>query len=160
MISEGCEERTHNHFSHILVPRLAFSDPEALYQDLSDGSEALSRLWCALNSDTGGVAPFRVTGGRDSDSHETFLIEMPRLDADSLACAIAVVFEKADFDGTCSPHRVRYFTLEKGRSLEAASPRHYLCEWEPDRGHANWGMLPGPDSGEFLRRIRSITSSG
>ena len=38
-MSETCEERIHNHFSHILVPRLAFSDPEALYQDLSAGSD-------------------------------------------------------------------------------------------------------------------------
>jgi hypothetical protein len=143
----------------MLVPRLAFSDPEALYQDLSDGSEALTRLWGAMNSETGAVTPFLVTRGCDPESHETFLIEMPPVEADSFACAIAVVFERADFDEHGSPHRVRYFTLEKGPSLEAGSPRHYLCEWEPGRGHANWGMLPGPDCGEFLHRIRAVISS-
>ncbi len=161
-MSETCEERIHNHFSHILVPRLAFSDPEALYQDLSAGSEGLQKLWCALNSEEAEAAPFRVTRGCDPESHETFLLEMPRLEADSLAVAIAVVFEKGDCGEVFFPHRLRYFTLERGPSLETGSPQHYLCEWEPDRGHANWGMLQGPESGEFLRRVQALllSSSG
>jgi len=154
MTSEGPGERAHNHFSHILVPRLAFSDPEALHRDLADGSEELARLWCAMAGETPPAPPLLVTRG--CESPEIFLIEMPPVEADCFACAIAVVFEgEAD---ARDRHRVRYFTLENGPSLETGSSRHYLCEWEPDRGHANWGMLPGPDSGEFLRRIRSITS--
>ena len=161
MMSEGGEELTHYHFSHAVVPRLAFSDPEALYQDLSDGAEALAKLWRALNSDTADVTPFLLTRVNDPESGETFLIEMPRLEADSLAVAMAVAFEKVDFDESPFPHRVRFFTLEKGPSLATGVPQHYLCEWEPGRGHANWGMLPGPDSGEFLQRVRSllVTSS-
>jgi hypothetical protein len=159
---ETCEERIHNHFSHILVPRLAFSDPEALYQDLSDGSEGLQKLWCALSSEWAGAVPLRVTRGRNPESHETFLVQMPRLEAESLAVAMAVVFERTDSGAVFFPHRVRYFTLERGQSLETGSPRHYLCEWEPDRGHANWGMLPGPDGDEFLRQVQAVllTPSG
>jgi hypothetical protein len=162
MMSAGCEEHTHNHFSHILVPRMVFSDPDELYRDLSDGARGLAGLWCALNAGTAHVAPVRVTRTADLASHETFLIEMPRLDADCLALAIAVVFEKADPGESCFPRRVRYFSLEQGPSLEQGaspetnSPRHYLCEWEPCRGHANWGMLPGPDSGVFLSRVQSL----
>ena len=159
MMSEGCTERTHYHFSHVLVPRLAFNDPEAFYQDLLAGSEALTRLWCALNSDTADAAPFRVTRSSDPELQDIFLIEMPRIDGDALAVAIAVVFEVVEPGTGAFPHRVRYFTLEKGPSLETGSPRHYLCEWEPDRGHANWGMLPGPDTGVFLSKVGSLTSS-
>ena len=158
-MSEGCTERTHYAFSHVTVPRLAFCDPQALYRDMSDGSETLVKLWRAMNGDASGIAPFRVTRGSDQEAHETFLIEMPRLEADAMALAIAIVFEKGDFGASPFPHRVRYFTLEKGPSLETGAPRHYLCEWEPDRGHANWGMLPGPDSGEFLRSVRSLLTS-
>ena len=143
MMSEGVEERTHYHFSHAVVPRLAFSDPEALYQDLSDGAEALAKLWRALNSDAAHVTPFLLTRVGDPAWGEAFLIEMPRLEADSLAVAMVVVFERVDFDERSFPHRVRYFTLEKGPSLATRAPEHYLCEWEPGRGHANWGMLPG-----------------
>jgi len=160
-MSAGCEEHTHNHFSHILVPRLAFSDPEALYRDLSDGAQALAGLWRALNADAAQVPPLRVTHVGELASNETFLIEMPRLDVDSLALAVAVVFEKSPAEEDCFPRRVRYFSLEQGPALEQAPPRkspprHYLCEWEPSRGHANWGMLPGPDSGVFLSRIQSL----
>jgi hypothetical protein len=159
---ETREERIHNHFSHILVPRLAFSDPEALYDDLSDGSQGLQKLWCALNSERADAVPLRVTRGCDPQSHETFLVKMPWLEADSLAVAMAVVFEKTDCGEASFPHRVRLFTLEKGPSLETGSPRHYLCEWEPDRGHANWGILAGPDGEEFLRQVQAVlvTSSG
>jgi hypothetical protein len=101
------EEMASFQFAHLLLPRLAFSDPAAPCRGLVNGSDALEKLWASAHG--GAAAP-----------------------------------------------SVRYFPLEPGSIHPGITRAWFLCEWEPDRGHANWGALPSADPGPFLQRVQAL----
>jgi hypothetical protein len=140
-------------FAHVLLPRLAFGDPAALCRGLASGSDILEKLW--LSAHAGALTPprpLRVTRQMPMRGGETFLVELPAPDAGPHA--LAIVFQDA-LDGAAETS-VRYFTLELGSIRPGDSSPWFLCEWEPDRGHANWGALPSPDPELFLQRVQAL----
>lgn len=82
------------------------------------------------------------------------VIEMPRPRATAEAHMVAAVLMTSLDNGppTREEAQARYFTLERGMSIDDGQPYTVLCEWS-DEAHMNYGAGPPAEVSAFVAAI-------
>jgi hypothetical protein len=155
----------HYELGHIALRQLALSDPYGFFDVMGSplGRQFLEDLWTSVcqNCDKAGTAAFDLN---DIIVHRTQVGEFPAVlvvmptphfttEAHMVCVILNVPWDK--IQQRPDKVEVRYFTLEKGRSLAAEAGRTVLCEWEGER-HINYGDGPEPTISAFLSRVAEL----
>lgn len=160
----------HYVFAHYALRSVALADPLQCLAILASerGTRFLYDLLKAVTEEegpTGGQPRFRadefdVVPTRFGD-YPGVVIAMPRPRAITEAHFVALVLldDLSDPDAVHEHIPARYFTLEKGMSLDA-SPRTVLCEWTATGQHANFGTGPEPTTEAFTAAITQRIERG
>jgi len=154
-------------FAHVMLPILAFADPDVFYPIISGSNieEYLRKIWCDLALVLGpgespeGLGVFWTVLRHDT---EAWVIHLPKPMETPEAFLVAAVFQFKKQSPGKEVERFRYFTLELGRNTFDQSEQYFLCEWVGSRmmggEHRNHGLVSDNSERTFIAGITRLIS--
>lgn len=161
------EKRTPHHYvlAHVALRQVALADPYGFFAVMTSPQRQafLDDLWQQVceRYDAEGTASFTSS---DIDvqttqigDYPTVLIEMPEPHFVAEAHMVCVVLKVPPQQPPPPPDdpEIRYFTLEKGRSVRTGKAKTVLGAWEGG-SHTNYGDGPEATPGAFLERVADL----
>jgi len=163
--SAGARPRDHHYtFAHTALPQVAFQDPLSVLSVLGsqDADAFLAELWSLVDRTLAEDGIETDLSAEDLHVHRAgvggrpcAIVQMPEPIAVTEAHFVAIVSLSTfkEIQAGDGHVEIRYFTLERGVSLERGEPRTVLCEWTSDGTHANFGDGPPAELDAFIEAI-------
>lgn len=158
----GRPPRDHHYtFAHLALRQVAFHDALRVLAVLGspDADDFVAELWSVVDKALARRGVYTDLGPNDILVHRRTVagcpcavLQMPEpiavTEAHFVAIASLATFEEIQAGG--GPIPIRYFTLERGVSLEQGDERTVLCEWTCDGAHGNYGDGPVAELDAFM----------
>lgn len=155
----------HYRFAHGLLPHILFQRKEELFQEISSGSEYfldyLKWIWVEAQGEEEDTLPDFTVIDMDLGAQTRFcLMEMPEPERPGEPLYIGIVFHEDRgcryflYEIGCSHQEMERFEVDEDFDMTPYLDCFFLCEWNEEGEHLNYGQHLDSRISYFLEQIK------